>query len=162
MQAPDTDQPGDWTGRRIVREAVRALLIDPAGEVLLLRGHDPQRPALAPWWFTPGGGIKEGETHKQALHRELVEELGIGVLPSGFLIGSGLDEFTFNGAHFVQSSTYYRIEVPRFRPSMSGLSRAEQEFILGWQWWSPTRLLSSGEVYYPEQLPHWATGAGIG
>ncbi|MET0424419.1 MAG: NUDIX domain-containing protein, partial [Actinoplanes sp.] len=45
----------------IDRRAARVLIVDPAGRTLLLHGGDPARPEQR-WWFTPGGGLEQGET----------------------------------------------------------------------------------------------------
>lgn len=52
------------------RSAARAVLLDPNGQVYLLNvsKHDYHK--------LPGGGIDEGEDTKQALERELMEEVG--------------------------------------------------------------------------------------
>ena len=58
---------------------VAGALIDKAGRVLLT-----ERPAgknLAGFWEFPGGKIESGETPRDALVRELNEELGISVNP---------------------------------------------------------------------------------
>lgn len=56
-----------------IRQAVRALLITPDHHVLLVRFEFPD----ATVWSLPGGGLDPGETHLDALHRELVEEVGL-------------------------------------------------------------------------------------
>jgi len=56
------------------REAVRALVVDPADRVLLVRFDD----RFGTWWSTPGGGIDPGESDADALARELHEEVGLG------------------------------------------------------------------------------------
>src|SRR5262245_27807208 len=58
---------------------VAAALFDDAGHVLIA-----QRPAgkhMAGWWEFPGGKVGEGESDRDALVRELREELGIESRP---------------------------------------------------------------------------------
>jgi 8-oxo-dGTP pyrophosphatase MutT (NUDIX family) len=56
-----------------IRQAVRALLVTPDQHVLLVRFEFPTRTV----WALPGGGLDDGETHLDALHRELAEEVGL-------------------------------------------------------------------------------------
>lgn len=60
---------------RIERFGARVLLLDGDGRMLLVRGHDPHQPERS-FWFTPGGGLEEGETYREAAVRELAEETG--------------------------------------------------------------------------------------
>lgn len=59
----------------VERRAIRALILTPEREVLLLRNRAPQRGD--PFWIAPGGGMERDETQEQALKRELAEELGL-------------------------------------------------------------------------------------
>lgn len=62
---------------------VAGALVDKAGRVLLT-----ERPAgknLAGFWEFPGGKIESGETPREALVRELGEELGIAVNPKALI-----------------------------------------------------------------------------
>ena len=52
-----------------IRQAVRALLITPDDHVLLVRFEFLTKTV----WALPGGGLDPGETHIEALHRELIE-----------------------------------------------------------------------------------------
>ena len=65
-----------------IREAVRAVVLDPNDRVLLVRLE------FRHWtgWAMPGGGVDEGETDEIALRRELAEEAG----PEGFDLGSSV------------------------------------------------------------------------
>lgn len=59
---------------------VAAALVNDDGEVLL--AQRPKGKRLAGSWEFPGGKVEENESPEQALVRELMEELGIGVAPA--------------------------------------------------------------------------------
>ncbi len=61
---------------RVVGGAVVDSLADP-GRLLVARRTTP--PQFAGMWEFPGGKQEPGETPERALHRELREELGVGV-----------------------------------------------------------------------------------
>lgn len=66
------------TGRVASRliPCVGAVIKDRDGRLLLIRrGHDPG----AGLWSLPGGRIEPGETHQQAVAREVLEETGLRV-----------------------------------------------------------------------------------
>ncbi|MET3923274.1 (deoxy)nucleoside triphosphate pyrophosphohydrolase [Arthrobacter sp. UYEF20] len=60
----------------VVGGAVLDSLADP-GRLLVARRTAP--PQFAGMWEFPGGKVESGETAEQALHRELLEELGVNV-----------------------------------------------------------------------------------
>lgn len=73
---------GRWAGGHTERVAARripcvgAVIKDPADRLLLIkRGHEPG----AGLWSLPGGRIEPGETHQQALAREVLEETNLRV-----------------------------------------------------------------------------------
>ncbi len=93
-------------GRTIYRTAVRGVIL--RGRDLLMihsaRGGD---------YKFPGGGVKEGETHRQALCREVQEECGMSITQIGPELGAVI-EYNFpiekDYAVFKMTSHYYRCD----------------------------------------------------
>jgi 8-oxo-dGTP diphosphatase len=86
-------------------KVVAALIRDEAGRVLLVR----KRGTLA--FMQPGGKRDAGEDDIAALSREIVEELGCGVVPASI---RPLGEFNAAAAHepgFRVQASLYRIDV---------------------------------------------------
>lgn len=59
--------------------AVVAIIFDSNGKVLLTRRNEPKSTHAHGKWQFPGGGIKFGEHPKEALFREIKEEIGITI-----------------------------------------------------------------------------------
>jgi 8-oxo-dGTP diphosphatase len=63
-----------------LREVVGAAVVDDLDRpTRLLAARRTEPPALAGGWELPGGKVDEGEGLHEALHRELLEELGVQV-----------------------------------------------------------------------------------
>lgn len=56
-----------------LRQKVRAVVVDSAGQILLVRPHGYS----ADEWTLAGGGVEQGESLGDAIRRELAEELGL-------------------------------------------------------------------------------------
>lgn len=72
----------------VERDAIRAIILTPENEVLLLRIHPPDDEERF-WWITPGGGREPGEAVEDALKRELQEELCL----KEYVLGQRVGEF---------------------------------------------------------------------
>lgn len=72
-------------------ERVRAVLVTPAQEVLVIRR---ERPNIPPYWVLPGGHVESADAGLEAaLHRELAEEIaGTAEIHSLILVIDGTSE----------------------------------------------------------------------
>lgn len=140
----------------IERHAVRAVVLSPEREVLLI-DFRPTLLAYNQLWLTPGGGIEAGETSEQALRRELEEELGLTNAPIGPLLARMVRPFTTTAAalrgdtrRLLQHEEYFVVEQPRFEPRM--LDAVEAADVAGFRWWGLSELSTTRDVVVPRTL----------
>jgi 8-oxo-dGTP pyrophosphatase MutT (NUDIX family) len=112
------------------------------GRVLLLRWIDP-RDGL-PVWFTPGGGIDDGETPAAAARRELQEEAGIVVDSVGRLIMHQI----VRSADLIRDEDHF---VVRFSGELR-TPTAPDPGTDGWRWWTLSEIETSTESFHPPNV----------
>lgn len=96
---------------------MRAILLTPAPEVLLIRVRPPE--GGDPFWITPGGGLEPGETVESGLRRELREEVGLEHFAMGPLVWRRRHTFDWGGKRFWQREQYHVVHLARFEPLMT-------------------------------------------
>ena len=143
------------TERPTDRRAARVLLVDAQERVLLLHGSDPGAPERGQWWFTPGGGLDEGETPAQAAARELLEETGLRTAAAdlGEPVHERVTEFVFDGGHYRQSEHYFLLRVDAHEVDTSGPESWVDPGVTGHRWWDRDALRATDEVVFPPELP---------
>jgi 8-oxo-dGTP pyrophosphatase MutT (NUDIX family) len=136
------------------RRAGRVLVLDPGDRVLLLQGFDPAVPDYR-FWFTIGGGAEPGESLAQAAARELREESGIRAEPAalGPPVWRRTASFSFDGQRYRQDEEYYLLRTGPVEVTLAGLEEAEKATVTAHRWWAITELVSSGEPFFPPELP---------
>jgi 8-oxo-dGTP pyrophosphatase MutT (NUDIX family) len=149
----------------IDRRAARVILVNAAERALLLQGGDPARPGER-WWFTPGGGLDEGESRAQAAARELFEETGLRVDPAalGEPVHHEISEFSYSGRQYRQNQEFFVLRVPEWQVDTAGFDADEQATITEHRWWSADEIDASDEQIFPLELAgllrRWALGGG--
>jgi 8-oxo-dGTP diphosphatase len=133
-----------------IREAVRALVVDPDHRVLLVRFEFP----TATRWALPGGGLESGETHVDALQRELREETGLIDAEIGPQIWNRLHIVPFLNGHFDgQRERIYlvRSEIFVAEPQLSW-EQMNAEFVHELRWWTIDEIAASDAHFVPVGL----------
>jgi 8-oxo-dGTP pyrophosphatase MutT (NUDIX family) len=129
------------------RQAARALALDPAGRLLLVRADDE----LGSWWTTPGGGVEPDESDAEALARELAEELGLRDVALGPLIWTR-EHWLVNPRRWGgQQERHYLVRTTPFEP-VPGFSASElvDEGVHEARWFSVAEL--EGVITAPQRL----------
>lgn len=137
-----------------IRHVARVLVLNDQDAVFLLRGRDDTLPDRAPFWFTPGGKIDDGESQAQAAARELYEEVGIVATPEdlGDIIGTESVHYHFHGVAYQQEGVFYA-----YRSNDAGLNASqwtdiEARTIDQGRYWSLTELRATTQTIYPAHL----------
>ena len=133
----------------VERRAVRALVLDADGRALLVQYRRPVGDET--WWGTPGGGIEPGESHEDALRRELREEIGLHDFELGPVLFEHVGEFPWARTLYRQQSTTYLVRVDAHHPRPTIDLTAEG--LVDMRWWTPEELGSSHERFAPPDLP---------
>lgn len=144
------------------RRSARIVLADPAGRVLLFRGLDPARPDER-FWYTPGGGVEDGEDLRATAVRELAEETGLRASEDR-LVGPAwirrvtfrFDGETYRGEEWFFLARIGQADVARI--NHDGWTEPETRTIDDQRWWSHRDLTGTTERVYPEQLAEFLPG----
>ena len=140
-----------------IREAARALVVDPDDRVLLVRFEFPNTGRR---WALPGGGLEPGETHVDALRRELHEEVGLADVEIGPHIWSRYHLVAFvDGRYDGQRERIHLVRTPRFDPRpVLGPEELAAEYVFELRWWTLDEIATGDGPFVPSGLAmHLAT-----
>ena len=134
-----------------LRQAARAVVLDPSDRILLVRFQFPARTV----WATPGGGVDAGETHEQAIVRELAEEAGLEEVELGPWIWTRTHVFPFESGRWDgQQERYVLVRTPAFEPAPRFTpDQLAAEFVTAVRWWTQAELAAAEELFAPRRLP---------
>ncbi|MEY3034479.1 MAG: hypothetical protein RLZ86_1101 [Actinomycetota bacterium] len=134
-----------------IRPAVRAVVLSPRPSILLVRFEFP----AGTRWALPGGGLEPGETHVDALRRELHEEVGLVDHEIGPHIWTREHHFPFlDGNWDGQREHIHLVTIdhePAPRPALSW-EQLRNEYLHEIRWWSADELKASDAHFVPADL----------
>jgi ADP-ribose pyrophosphatase YjhB (NUDIX family) len=140
---------GPMDKRIVERHAARAIVLRPDHAVLLQ--HIEAETGRA--WILPGGGLAAGETHEQALSRELAEEVGLRAVSLGPWVWRRTAEFSFHGVRYRQQERIFLARAEPFDFDHAGLEEVEMGVVLDHRWWTVDEIeAASGRVFWPRRL----------
>ncbi len=135
----------------IFRPSARILLVDDRDRLLLYRGLGMIKNS-GHAWFTPGGGIHDGESPNQAAARELREEAGHSVTPEelGEVVATSSGHWRADdGRLFLALDSFFFLRTRRLEFDTSGMENFERSMIDRFRWWSPAELRDTDERIIP-------------
>ena len=135
-----------------IRPAARAIVLDPADRILLVRFEFPGGETR---WGTPGGGIEPEETAEDAIRRELEEETGLVGAEIGPAVWTRLHIVPFlDGRWDGQREQYHVVRAPAFTPEPRlSWKQLNAEYVFELRWWTVSELGGGGELFAPRRLP---------
>ena len=135
----------------IKRQGVRAILLTPQEEVLLMRVIEPV--SRRAFWLTPGGGADDGEDKIATLKRELLEEVGRNNFEIGPEVWRRDHQFSWDERLYHQIDHFYLVRTSRFTPTTDNMpDQIELDAFDGFHWWPLPEIEQSDEVFVPRRL----------
>jgi 8-oxo-dGTP pyrophosphatase MutT (NUDIX family) len=137
----------DPTAGLRIRTAARALLLDPADRVLLVRFVFPSGDVR---WALPGGGVEAGETLADAVRRELIEEVGLDDAEIGPVVWLRTHIIPFvNGEFDGQRDHVHLVRAAAFepRPALTW-AQLNAEFVFELRWWTLAEIAAATDVRF--------------
>ena len=140
-----------------MRPTARVVVLAPAGRVLLL-GARLTDPAVPPgdvlFWYTPGGGVEDGESVRQAAVRELAEEIGLVVdeaaLEGPVWLRRAVGPIA--GVAFDSRETFFVLRAVVHQVVPGRLTELERLADEPHRWWTAEEMAASGETFAPREL----------
>jgi 8-oxo-dGTP pyrophosphatase MutT (NUDIX family) len=143
------------------RDAVRVVLADASGRILLFHVLTPDE-APDGWWELPGGGIDPGESYLQAAVREIREETGLALDPAQVGPPRWRRDTTWRsrGVRRLQHEVVVLARLDTDRPVIvdGGRTQEEVEDYVTARWWQLGEITSSQARFYPSRLPELLPG----
>ena len=126
-------------------------MLDASDRLLLVRSATTQGQPDA--WFTPGGGVEDGEDLASAAARELQEETGLAVNPRDLrLVAYTTGTADLGWASGLFRDDFFVCRVASHEVDTAGMTEFERQLYAGHHWWTQAELAATRETVYPNDL----------
>lgn len=133
-----------------IRNSGRAFILNENNEILLQRFEFSFTGKVKILWVTPGGGVEEGESVKQALERELFEELGLRIDVKDESVVTLDIPFDGKWGKFISHEVYYIVKIPKNTDfSLENMEENEKNTFHNLKWWSLDELKNTKDEFEP-------------
>jgi 8-oxo-dGTP pyrophosphatase MutT (NUDIX family) len=143
----------------VFRPTARLLVVDRADRVLLFGGPISAKGADSAdggglTWFTPGGGVRAGESLEQAAVRELAEETGhlVAADQLGSVVATCAGLWRAGPRLFFGVDAFYLVRVAALRMDGSGREPLERAALEVHRWWTAAELDLTADRVLPVGL----------
>ncbi|NQX27440.1 NUDIX domain-containing protein [Microbacteriaceae bacterium VKM Ac-2854] len=135
------------------RRVSRILLLDEQDRILLMLTDFPRLREPTTRWITPGGGVDEGESHRDGAIRELWEETGLRIDEPGEPVwSSDKTEELADGTTLHSHSEFYLVRTTSFEPVNDHWMADEFVDIHEVRWWTLPELRATDADVAPAGL----------
>jgi 8-oxo-dGTP pyrophosphatase MutT (NUDIX family) len=141
----------------VERNAVRIVIVDSGGSVLLLHTRDLHDADFNSAWELPGGGREGGESVLEAACREVREETGIELDPGCVSEPVWRRDvlYTYRGQRRLQHEEIAVARIAAVAPVVSTTVTVdfEPEDHFEHRWWAPLDIGRARALFFPRSLP---------
>lgn len=146
------------------------LIVDEDDHLLLFLDSDLSCDPVPHWWITPGGGVDEGESDREAAVREVGEETGLVVDSDGVVGPVAVRHVVHGFGNLVvaQDEVFFLLRTPRFTVSTDAHTPEEKLTMTQLRWWPRAELAATADEIWPRDLlriwalaedePRWRDG----
>lgn len=136
-----------------VRKSSRVIVLNKENRIFLFQYQFDYLADNKAIWITPGGSLEDGESFKDALKRELFEELGVQITEPCQEIYYRNPIYTMKSGEVIQSvEKFFLVTLDNESFSFEHWTESEKKRMLVGKWWSMEEILQSEDEFFTTDI----------